>query len=263
MFKYDFMRTAFFVGGLLALVLPLIGTNLVLKRMSMIGDALSHVALSGVALGLILGINPLLVAVVLSLLSSLMIIFIDKRLAAYSEISIAVVMSLGIGLTGVLLGFIHNAQNFNAYLFGSVVAIRPEDNIISILLSFVILFISLYYYRELMFVAMDEKGARLSGIKVDFFNGLLLFLTAMTVAIASRIVGALVVSSLLVLPVTVAMQFAKSYRDLVFKSMLFSILFMFLGLTLSFYLDLRPGGTIVLTAVFAYLLSLFINFKKH
>lgn len=256
MFKYEFMRTAFIVGGLLALVLPLIGTSLVLKRMSMIGDALSHVALSGVVLGLILGRNPLLVAVLFTMLSSLIIIMIDKRLAAYSEIAIAVVMSLGIGLTGVLLGFVENAQNFNAYLFGSVVAISESDNKISILLSIAILFITLYYYREFLFVTMDEEGARLSGIPVAYFNALLLFLTAITVAIASRIVGALVVSSLLVIPVSMAMLFARSYRGLMFQSMLFSLAFILIGLTLSFYFDLRPGGTVVLTAVSTYLIAL-------
>lgn len=263
MFQYDFVRSAFIVGGLLALIIPLIGLTIVLKRLSMIGDALSHVALSGVAVGLILGFNPLVGAIVVSLLASLSIHYIQKNLASYEELSIAIIMSLGIGLSGVLLGFVKNPQNFNAYLFGSVVSINKTDNYLSIILSIIVLAVSLYAYREFFFIALDEKGAHLSGIPVSKYNIILLTLTAITVAIASRIVGALVVSSLIVLPVALAMRYARSYKMTLVLSMLFSLMFMWVGLFVSYWLDLRPGGTIVLTGVLSYLISLFISAIKR
>lgn len=258
MFEYSFVRTAFIVGGLLALIVPLLGVTVVLKRLSMIGDALSHVALAGVSVGLILGINPLIGAIVISLFAALSINSIQKKLGNYQELAIAIILSFGIGLSGVLLGFVKNPSNFNAYLFGSVVSINKVDNYLSIVLSLLILFLAIRYYREFFFIAFDEKAAKLSGINTEKMNFIFLFMTAITVAIASRVVGALVVSSLMVLPVALAMRIAKSYKGTVVYSMVFSLLFMWLGLTLSYYFDLRPGGTIVLTAVFAYLTSFLI-----
>lgn len=255
MFAYDFVKTAFIVGGLLALIVPLLGVTVVLKRLSMIGDALSHVALGGVALGLILGVNPLVGAIVVSLLAALSINTIQKHLGSYQELAIAIVMSFGIGLSGVLLGFVKNPNNFNAYLFGSVVSINKADNYLSIGLSLLILLMAIKYYREFFFIAFDEKAAKLSGININKMNFIFLFMTAITVAIASRVVGALVVSSLMVLPVALAMRLSKSYKQTIIYSMISSLVFMWLGLILSYYFDLRPGGTIVLTAVFSYLLS--------
>lgn len=262
MFEYDFVRTAFIVGGLLALIIPLLGVTVVLKRLSMIGDALSHVALSGVALGLILGFNPLIGAIVVSLLAALSINVIQKHLGSYQELSIAIIMSFGIGLSGVLLGFVKNPNNFNAYLFGSVVSINKSDNYLSIVLSLIVLIMAIVYYREFFFIAFDERSAKLSGISITKMNTIFLFMTAITVAIASRVVGALVVSSLMVLPVALSMRIAKNYKSTIILSMIFSLLFMWLGLTISYYFDLRPGGTIVLTAVFSYLSS-FIFIKGN
>ncbi|CAM3566146.1 metal ABC transporter permease [Erysipelothrix urinaevulpis] len=262
MFQYDFVRTAFIVGGFLALILPLLGVTVVLKRLSMIGDALSHVALSGVSLGLILGFNPLVGAIVISLVAALSINTIQKHLGSYQELAIAIIMSFGIGLSGVLLGFVNNPNNFNAYLFGSIVSINQSDNLVSIALSILVIGIAIRYYREFFFIAFDEKSAKLSGISINKMNFIFLFLTAITVAIGSRVVGALVVSSLMVLPVALAMRVSKSYKTTVLYSMIFSLIFMWLGLTLSYYFDLRPGGTIVLTAVAGYLISfLFVRNK--
>ncbi len=121
LFQYDFMRKAFIVGILLAVIVPCIGIIVVLRRLSMTGDALSHTSLAGVAIGLILGVNPVLGASVACIIAAFGIEYIRKRFPKYSEISIAVVMSAGVGLAGVLSGFVHNTANFNNFLFGSIV----------------------------------------------------------------------------------------------------------------------------------------------
>ncbi|QIK70142.1 metal ABC transporter permease [Erysipelothrix sp. HDW6C] len=256
MFKFEFMRTAFMVGGLLAVIIPLIGVVVVFKRMSMIGDALSHVSLSGIAIGLIVNVNPLLGAIVMSLIAAISIEFIQKRFGKYSELAIAIIMSFGIGLSAILLGFVSNPANFNSFLFGSIVAIGGTDNMLAVILSIVVIAASLYFYREFFFIAFDETSAHLSGISVNRMNLIFMILTAITVSVASRIVGALIVSSLMVLPTACAMQVGKSYKSTMLYAVAFSLLFVWGGLASSYYLDLAPGGTIVMTGVVVLVLLL-------
>lgn len=259
MFKYEFMRTAFFVGGLLAVIIPLIGVVVVFKRMSMIGDALSHVSLSGITIGLILGFNPIVGAIALSLVAALSIEFIQKKFGKYQELAIAIIMSFGIGLSGVLLGFVKNPANFNSFLFGSIVAIGDSDNLLAILLSLVVIGVSIRYYREFFYLAFDEKSAFLSGIDTNRISLIFTILTAITVSIASRIVGALIVSSLMVIPTACAMQVSKSYRSTMLYAIVFSLTFVWLGLALSYTLNLAPGGTIVLLGVGVLVLLIIIK----
>ncbi|CAM2787633.1 metal ABC transporter permease [Erysipelothrix tonsillarum] len=264
MFKYEFMRTAFLVGGLLAVIIPLIGVVVVFKRMSMIGDALSHVSLSGITIGLIMGFNPIVGAIALSLIAALSIEFIQKRFGKYQELAIAIIMSFGIGLSGVLLGFVKNPANFNSFLFGSIVAIGGSDNYLAILLSLVVIIISIKYYREFFYIAFDEKSASLSGVDTNRMSLIFTILTAITVSIASRIVGALIVSSLMVIPTACAMQISKSYRSTMIYAIGFSLAFVWAGLALSYNLNLAPGGTIVLlgVAVLIGLISIKAVFKR-
>ncbi|EFY09688.1 metal ABC transporter permease [Erysipelothrix rhusiopathiae] len=259
MFKYEFMRTAFLVGGLLAVIIPLIGVVVVFKRMSMIGDALSHVSLSGITIGLILGFNPIVGAIALSLVAALSIEFIQKKFGKYQELAIAIIMSFGIGLSGVLLGFVKNPANFNSFLFGSIVAIGDSDNLLAILLSLVVIGVSIRYYREFFYLAFDEKSAFLSGIDTNRISLIFTILTAITVSIASRIVGALIVSSLMVIPTACAIQVSKSYRSTMLYAIVFSLTFVWLGLALSYTLNLAPGGTIVLLGVGVLVLLIIIK----
>ncbi|MEA5059273.1 MAG: metal ABC transporter permease [Candidatus Pelethousia sp.] len=251
---YDFMRRAFIVGILLAVIVPCIGIIVVLKRLSMLGDALSHTSLAGVAAGLILGINPILGAVTACVAAALSIEAIRKRIPKFSEMSIAIIMSAGIGLAGVLSGFVKSAANFNSFLFGSIVAIDDFEMLLVACISFAVMLAFMLLYKELFYIAFDERGARLAGIPVRTVNFIFTILTAATVSVAARTVGALIVSSLMVIPVACAMQFGRSYKQTVLYSVCFAMLFTVLGLFLSYYGGLRPGGTIVLIGVVCLLL---------
>ena len=246
-FSYDFMLKAFMAGIALAVIIPCIGVVIVLKRLPMIGDALAHTSLAGVAAGLLLGINPVAGAITVSMVAALGIEGIRKKMPKYAELSIAITMSAGIGLAGILSGFTSGAGNFNSFLFGSIVSIDNFELALVIVTSLVVLLVFMLLYKELFYVALDESSARISGVPVSFVNTVFTLLTAATVSISSRTVGALIVSSLMVIPVTCAMQFAKSYRQTVLLSVLFAVGFTVAGLFLSFYLGLRPGATIVLT----------------
>lgn len=261
MLQHAFMQRAFIVGILLAVIIPLIGVIVVLKRLSMIGDALSHTSLAGVALGLILGINPVVGAVVTCTAAAFSIEFIRKRIPRYAEISISIIMSVGIGLASVLSGFVKSATDFNSFLFGSIVAITDGELYLVIGISVLVTAAFILFYKEFMYLSFDEKSARLAGIPVRRMNFLITVLTAVTVSVASRSVGALVVSSLMVIPVACAMQVAKSYRQTVVYAVLFAVFFTIAGLTLSYYFSLKPGGTIVLTGVTVLVPLMF--FKKN
>ena len=146
--QYGFMQRAFLVGILLAVITPCIGITIVLKRMSMIGDALSHSSLAGVVLGLILGVNPVAGAVVMCIVAALGIEAIRKKIPRYSEVAISIVMSAGIGLAGVLSGFVENGASLNSFLFGSIVSISEGELALVVVISVLVLAAVLFFYRE-------------------------------------------------------------------------------------------------------------------
>ena len=241
-FNYGFMQRAFVVGILLAAVIPCIGIVIVFKRLSMIGDALSHTSLAGVAAGLILGINPVAAAAIACITASLGIELIRRKLPRYSEMSIAIIMSAGVGLAGVLSGFVKNAANFNSFLFGSIVAISDMELHLVVAVSAAVLLMFLLLYKELFYVSLDEQSARLAGVPVRTVNFLFTFLIAVTVSVAARTVGALIVSSMMVVPVACAMQFGKNYRQTVLWAVGLDVTFMITGLFAGKRLFRRIGG---------------------
>ena len=255
-FAYAFMQKAFLVGILLALIIPCIGIIIVLRRLSMIGDALAHTSLAGVATGLIFGFNPVLGAMAACIAAALGIDVIRKKIPRFSELAIAIIMSTGIGLAAVLSGFVKNAANFNSFLFGSIVAITDFELLLVVMVSIVVLLTFMLLYKELFFIAYDEEAARLAGVPVKAINFIFTLMTAVTVSVAARTVGALIVSSMLVIPVACAMQIGKSYRQTVLWSMAFALFFTLAGLFIAYYGGLKPGGTIVLTGVACLLLIL-------
>ena len=253
-FEYAFMQRAFIVGILLAAIIPCIGLVIVCKRLSMIGDALSHTSLAGVAAGLLLGLNPVLTAAAACVVAAIGIESIRRTIPRFSEMSIAIIMSAGIGLAGVLSGFIKNAANFNSFLFGSIVAISNGELYLVIAVSMAVLLMFLLMYKELFYVSLDEQSARLAGVPVKTVNFLFTVLIAVTVSVAARTVGALIVSSMMVVPVACAMQFGTSYRQTLILAVVLDILFMITGLFAAYYLGLKPGGTIVLVGVLVLIL---------
>ncbi len=264
MFAYAFMQRAFIVAVLIAFIAPCIGLNIVLKRLSAVGDAASHSALAGIAFGLVININPILGAVIFSVLAVLSIEAMRRSFSKYPEIATAAVMSAGIGLTAVLSGFIRDgASNINSFLFGSIVAVSDFELYLTVGLSVIVIAVSMLLYKELFFITFDEEAAALAGVPVKSINFVLMLLTAVTVSAASRVVGALMISSLIVLPTAAAMMLSKSYRQTLAISVILAELFTVTGLTVSFYLDLRPGGTIVLTGVAVLVIVMAVTQRRR
>ena len=230
MFAYAFMQRAFVAGVVLGLAVPLVGVFIVMRRLSMIGDALSHASLAGVAAGLIAGINPAFGATVAAVAAAGCVEVIRRRFEAHAELAIAIVMATGVGLAGVLSGFVPNAASFSSFLFGSIVTVSDAElwGVIGVGAAVVVCCWALR--RQLLLVTLDERGARLYGVCTGAVNALFILFCALVVSIASRTVGALIVSAMMVVPVACAASSA-------------------IGLTASFYLGLKPGGAIVLVSV--------------
>lgn len=259
MLSYEFIRRAFLVGILLALILPLIGVPLVLRRLSSTGDALSHVSLSGVAIGLLLGVDPLIGAIGTCIIAAFSIESIRKRFQRYSDIAVAIIMSTGIGLASILSGMIKNV-NFESFLFGSIFTISMSELITVIVISLLVIAFFLLFYKELMYITYNESQARLSKVPVTIVNFIFTFATAFTIAIASKIIGALMVSSLMVLPTACSMLLARNYKQTIIYSSLFALMFMLSGIIVSYYLRLRTSGTVVLIGVISLIISLLVKF---
>jgi len=254
-FQYSFMIRAFEAGIIIAIVAPLIGIFLVLRRYSLIADTLSHVSLAGVAIGLLLKVNPLITAVIASVLSSIAIekLRISKRI--YGESALSIFLSGSLAVAIVLISLAHGfGTDLFSYLFGSITTVKQADVTIIGLLGVIVITAIVAFYKELVYVTVDEEAAQVSGIPTKFINILLIVLSAFTVSLSIPIVGVLLIAALIVIPVVTALQLKKSFKQTILFAELFSIFSVFSGIVLSFYLNLSTGGTIVLLALAIFVL---------
>jgi zinc transport system permease protein len=259
MLTYKFMQVAFVVAILLGIAIPLVGSSAVFKRLSSSGDALAHSSLAGVAIGLAAGLNPLVWSIVACIVSFMIIELLRKKFNKYSEIGVSVVLSAAIGLAGILSSFT-NASNFDSYLFGSILLISNTELYITIALTAVIVLFSIIFYPQIFASLYSENESKVAGIKVNlltFFQDLLL---SITIAVGAKIVGSLVVSSLVVLPTAIALQMKKGYKFTILSSVIFSVTSMIAGLVIAYYADLKPGATIVTVAVALLLIVILVRF---
>ncbi|MFR2891351.1 metal ABC transporter permease [Peptoniphilus grossensis] len=260
-FQYSYMIKALIVGAFLSIIIPCMGVVVVNKKISVIGDALSHVSLAGVMLGLITSTSPVLGALVLCVLGSLFLEYVRTKFPGYQEISSAILMSTGIGLASLFSGFVKTSANFEEYLFGSIIAIPEFDFYLILIVSLVVFILFFYLFTDLMYISFDESSARLSGVNVDRVNLIFMILIAVTISVSARTVGILIISSLMVVPVASAMQFKLGYLKTTILASFFGFIFTITGLVSSFYIGLKPGGAIVLIGVLFLTIILLIKKK--
>ncbi|MFZ5754369.1 MAG: metal ABC transporter permease [Bacillota bacterium] len=255
--QYVFMQKALIVGLIVGILCPTMGLFLVLRRLSMVGETLSHVSLSGVLFGILWGISPIPFALVMSILISILLEKLRRYFKYYGEVSLAIITAGGLGTAVILMGIVRASDSTLAsLLFGSIVSVTNEEVIFIGILALIALGLVTRYYRELFYLTFDEEGARLAGIPVNFFNYLIIILAAAIIALGLRIVGALLISSLMVVPTATSILLGKGFKVTLIWANLFGITSVLVGLIASFYLDLAPGGTIVVTSVIILLLVL-------
>ncbi len=265
---YDFLQNAFLSGIIIGVIAPLLGVFIVVRRLSLIADALSHVTLAGIAGSLYLSqnvlslatLNPIYLGIVSAVGGSVLIERLRRLYKHFEELAIPIIMSAGLGLSAI---FISLAQGFStdlfSYLFGSVSAVSRQD--LGIVLGIAVLVIVFIYifYKELFVLSFDEEYAKASGIPAKTVHLLFMIVTALVIAASMRIVGILLVSSLVTLPVAASIRIAKSFKQTIFFAIFFGELAVVIGLFTAFYLNLAPGGTIVVTSI---LLLLFVIIGK-
>ncbi|WP_312473642.1 metal ABC transporter permease [Neobacillus sp.] len=275
LFHYEFLQNAFLTGILIGILAPLLGVFIVVRRLSLIADALSHVTLAGIAASLLIernfpmmaGLNPLYLGMAFSVGGSLFIEKLRGVYKHYQELAIPIILSSGIGL-GVI--FISLANGFNtdlfSYLFGSVSAVSRADLWVIFIISIVVIIVIISLYKELFLLSFDEEHAKASGIAAKSIHFIFIIMVALVIAASMRIVGILLVSSLMTLPVAASIRIAKGFKQTIFLSILFGEISVLGGLFTAYYLDLAPGGTIVMLAVLILVLVIFykkIMINKH
>jgi zinc transport system permease protein len=260
--QYSFVIRGLEAGLIIAIIAPLIGIFLVLKRYSLIADTLSHVSLAGVALGLLLGLNPMLTAVAVTTLSSLGIERLRLSKKVYGESALAIFLSGSLAFAIVLIGLAHgfNVDLFS-YLFGSISTVKEADIYLIGLLGFVVISLLFIFFKELVYVTFDEEAAKVSGIPTRFINTLLILLASLTIALAIPIIGVLLISALIVIPVVTALQFKKNFKMTIIFAETISIFSVITGIVASFYLDLASGGAIVLINIIVFIVILILKSK--
>lgn len=263
--NYEFLQNAFASGLIIGMIAPLLGVFIVVRRLSLIADALSHVTLAGIAGSLYLSqsvgalalLNPLYLGIVASVTGSLFIERLRRLYKHYEELAIPIIMSAGLGFGAI---FISLAEGFSSdlfsYLFGSVSAVSRQDLWIIIGIALIVIIFLSLFFKELFVLSFDEEYAKASGLPAKWIHVLFMIVTALVIAGSMRIVGILLVSSLMTLPVAAAMRISKSFKQAILLSLLFGELSVIVGLVSAFYLDLAPGGTIVVTSIIILLLTI-------
>ncbi|MDP8978103.1 MAG: metal ABC transporter permease [Actinomycetota bacterium] len=248
-FDLEFMRLALLAGLVVGGCAPLIGTFLVQRRMALMGDGIGHVAFAGVAGGFLLGVWPVWSALVVSVAGALWIERLRSRGRASGDLALALFFYGGIASGVVILGAAGSLDaNLLAYLFGSLLTLTPRDVVVVALLGGVIVATMALCGRAIFATVLDEASARVAGLPVDLLNSVLATLTAVTVVVAMRVVGILLVAALMVLPVASGRHLGRSFTASVAWSSTVGMASALTGLSLAWYLALPPGGAIVLVA---------------
>jgi zinc transport system permease protein len=244
--SYGFVRRALIAGSLISVICAVLGVILVLRRLSLIGDGLSHVTFGAVSLAMVLNVYPLAVSLPVVVVSSLGILGMTRRAGIFGDAAIGVVSSVGIAC-GILLASLAGGFNVDlfSYLFGNILAISTTEVMTATVVSCMVLGAVWRYFEEIFSLTFDEEFARATGIPVDRINALLMVLTAVTVVLAMKVVGIMLTSALLVLPAVTAFQNARGFRNAMLIASVVSLVSLVAGIALSFSLNLPSGASIV------------------
>ncbi len=247
--QYEFMQRALISGIAISISCSLIGLFLILKRFSLFGDAMSHVAFGGIALGLFLKSNPIWVSLIVSIIGALAIIKLNSSKRIYSDSSISVLLSLGLAMGLVLISLSGGFSiDITSYLFGSILLVNTEETLSTILLSVIVITFVIFYYKKLIYLVFNEEQALVNGINTVVLNILFITLATIAIVMSIRLIGVLMVSSLLIIPNVSSLLLGYGFKKTILFSICFSLISVILGIILAYEWNITPSGMIVITS---------------
>lgn len=260
--QYSFVQRALVVGTLLAIIGPLVGIFLVVRRLSALADTLAHVSLIGVAVALVTKLSPINLALGVCMAAGVAIEKLRSSQKLYGESILVVFITGSLGISSVILSFARGGTAaLNSFLFGSINTVTVADMHTSIGLSILVTGVMIFFYNRFLTVAIDEDLATGMGLPVSWYNLLLITLTAVVVSLGIQIVGVLLIGALMILPVVTAQQYQFNFKLTTLFASIFAVVSVWLGVILSYNLDLATGGVIILINIFFLVLGLLINRK--
>lgn len=261
LWEFDFLRRALFAAALVGLAAPAVGTFIVQRRLALLGDGIGHVALTGVALGFLTGSSPVATAVLASVAGAVAIELLRERGRTSGDVALALLFYGGIAGGVLVMSLAPGGSNANllAYLFGSVSSVTATDLYVVAALAGFVLFVVAFFGRELFVLCQDVEVARTAGLRVRTLNLLVAVTAAVTVVVAMRVVGLLLVSAMMVVPVAAAQRLTRSFWMTMLLAMVVGVLASVGGLTGAFYADVAPGAAIVLLALATFIVALVVG----
>lgn len=256
MFQYDFIQRAFLAGGAIAIITPILGLLLILRKQSLLADTLAHISLAGVALGMFLKVNPTIMTLVVVLIGSIMIEYLRQIYRDFSEISVAFMTATGMAFALLLVSMNSNENNFriDQYLFGSIILITETEVYLLIGLALFLLGAYLIFRKPLYVLTFDEATAHTSGLPVRWMSIIFSVVTGIAISIMMPIVGSLLVSALIVIPSATAIKISKSFSQAILIGMVINAFGISTGLTMSYHLATPPGASITICFVLIFIL---------
>lgn len=261
MMSFTFIRRAILVGTLVSLCAALLGVSLVLKRYSMIGDGLSHVGFGIMTVATALGATtPLYIAIPCVTIAAVILLKIGDNKKIKSDSAIALISSsalaIGVAATSVTTGMNTDVCNF---MFGSILAMSRADVILSVIVSVIVMFLFVVFYRKLFAVTFDEKFAKASGLKTSFYTNIIAVLTALVIVVGMRMMGVMLISSIIIFPALTSMRVFKSFKRVVISSAVLSVLSFFIGIYLSYAYNISTGAMIVIVNIVFFIIFSIID----
>lgn len=264
MLSYPFMTRAFLVGSLVALCSALLGVSLVLKRYSMIGDGLSHVGFGAMAIAAAMNAAPLTVAIPVVIVAAILLLRISGNAKIKGDAAIALISttSLAVGVMVISLTTGMNTDVYN-YMFGSILAMSAEDVKLSLVLSVFVLILFIVFYHKIFAITFDETFARATGVKAGVYNALIAVLTAVTIVLGMRMMGALLISSLIIFPALTSMRVCRTFKSVIINAAVISVVCLIAGVTLSYVAATPAGASVVLANLVMMVLYTIVGAVKN
>ena len=263
MFSYSFMVRAMVVGGLVALIASILGVVLVLKRYSMIGDGLSHVGFGAMAISLAFNEAPLVFAIPIVIIAAFLLLRVSENSKIKGDAAIGLISSSSLAI-GMIVNALSNGTNIdlNSYMFGSILAIEKSEVVLCVVLGIVIIGVFIFFYNPIFAITFDENFAKATGLKVEVYKTVLSILTALTIVIGMRIMGTLLISSLIIFPALSAMRITKRFKRVMIISVIISLVCFFAGLVASYLIEIPTGASIVVSNLIMFIIMSFIGFIR-